>query len=67
MARSLEQNMGPEALTRATGRDHEQWPQLLTGASGVPGTLTCEKPPSAEAAVLARAELSDTLTEARRG
>lgn len=29
MARPLEQNMGPEATKRATGRSHEQWRAVL--------------------------------------
>lgn len=35
MARSLEQNMGPEALRNATGRDHVEWRQLLTDAGAL--------------------------------
>ncbi|MDN5569786.1 MAG: hypothetical protein L0G22_00770 [Propionibacteriaceae bacterium] len=35
MARSLEQNMGPDALRAATGRDHEGWRNLLTAAGAL--------------------------------
>ena len=35
MVRRLENNMGPDAMRAATGRDHEQWRALLTDAGGV--------------------------------
>lgn len=35
MARRLEENMGPEAMRAATGRTHEQWRELLTGAGAL--------------------------------
>lgn len=35
MARPLEQNTGPEAMQRATGRPHEQWREVLTEAGAL--------------------------------
>ena len=35
MARPLEQNMGPEAMQRATGRTHEEWRVVLTEAGAM--------------------------------
>lgn len=35
MARPLEQNMGPEAMQRATGRTHEQWRAVLSEAGAM--------------------------------
>ncbi|HHU40054.1 MAG TPA: hypothetical protein GXZ45_12345 [Propionibacterium sp.] len=35
MARRLEENMGPEAMARATGRTHDQWRVVLTEAGAM--------------------------------
>lgn len=35
MTRRIDRNMGPEALHRATGRDHEQWRGLLEAAGAL--------------------------------